>query len=110
MCAPPVVVDEQLVMVAEERSILSPVAAAQVKLPLINGTDTKRQAELEPWDVIIEPDSMEEAALKAKYAAIEDLGERCYTILVDLGYAGKEEYEGGREDEYDEEDKQWLSQ
>jgi hypothetical protein len=110
MCAPPVVVEEQLVMVTEERSILSPVAAAQVTSPLINGTDTELQAESEPWDVIIEPDSMEEAALKAKYAAIEDLGERCYTILVDLGYAGKEEYEGGREDEYDEEDKQWLSQ
>ena len=37
-------------------------------------------------------DSPEEMALKAKYAAIENIGERTYAVLVDLGLAGKEDY------------------
>jgi hypothetical protein len=97
-----------VLLAAEERMILPPpVVAVEVQLPLVAATK-KRQKEPQIWDVVMQPDTPKEAALKAKYAAIEDLGERCFTILVDLGYAGKENHEGGLEDEYDEEDQHWL--
>jgi hypothetical protein len=106
------VVPEEPVMVELSPIDGAPVAVVMPKPPVavspVAAVPSANQREPQLWDVVIAPDSPKEAALKAKYAAIEDLGERCFTILVDLGYAGKENYEGGREDEYDEEDQHWL--
>jgi hypothetical protein len=118
--SPPVVVETPPTVLPEEPVMVESSPVDDDGAPVVDVVMPKLTVAVSPvaevasekgpqlWDVVMKPDSPQEAALKAKYAAIDDLGERCFTILVDLGYAGKENYDGGGENEYDEEDQHWL--
>lgn len=73
----------------------TPVAVAESEVGLESTTSEPGPVEVEPVAKIEEPAEVvstavvepvqDEAALAAKYAAIEDVGERAFAILVDLG-------------------------
>lgn len=84
-------------VVITEQPMVEPEASVPTMVPIDPVVEPISES---PVVVALKPkvDSREEITLKAKYAAIESVEERVYTILVDLGMAGNDEYDDDGDD------------
>jgi hypothetical protein len=84
-------------VVVTEQPTVEPEASVPTMVPIDPNVEPIAES---PVEVAVKPkvDSPEEITLKAKYAAIESVEERVYTILVDLGMAGNDEYDDNDDD------------